>query len=318
MNFQNLLSVENSEFYLGVAFRKAKTQSDLARLSLDRKKKKIEKSKEIELLKLDAIKDSLNGSMERILKSFPSIDNLPIFYMELIKCTLDYDSLKKSLGAVNWVIKKNSHIFSIYKEKIKKTQDLTKINQYRREFYGRISSVITQIEENLNYLEGCRKIMKKYPEIKTSIPTVAIFGFPNVGKTTLLFKLTGSKPDIDSYSFTTRSINVAYIKDNEKKIQVLDTPGTLNRFNKMNNIEKQAFLALKYLVETIVYVFDVTEPYPLEEQEKLLEAIKPLDKKILVYFSKSDIVDKEKMDSFLIKDAFKEPESLKKEILKLV
>ena len=37
----------------------------------------------------------------------------------------------------------------------------------------------------------------------------------------------------------------------------------------MNNIEKVAFLAIKLLAEKIIYVFDLTEPYTMEEQEKL-------------------------------------------------
>ena len=45
--------------------------------------------------------------------------------------------------------------------------------------------------------------MKDYPTIKTSLFTVAICGFPNVGKTTLLSKMTPSEPEISNYSFTT-------------------------------------------------------------------------------------------------------------------
>ena len=59
----------------------------------------------------------------------------------------------------------------------------------------------------------------------------------------------------------------------------------------MNNIELQAFLVLKYLVNLIIYVIDLTEPYPIKKQEELLKKLKEHDKPIIVYLSKADIID---------------------------
>ena len=91
---------------------------------------------------------------------------------------------------------------------------------------------------------------------------------------------------------------MGYFKTESEKIQVIDTPGTLDRYEKMNNIEQQAHLVLKYLADTIVYVFDLTEEFPLEQQLKLYDSIKKFEKKIIVYFSKEDIVGKEKIKKF--------------------
>ena len=162
--------------------------------------------------------------------------------------------------------------------------------------------------------------MKAYPIIKTSLFTVAITGFPNIGKTTLLYKLTGSKPEIKSYAFTTKTINLGYFSHNNAKIQVIDTPGTLNRFDKMNNIEKQAFLAMKYCTQLIVYVFDLTEPYPLDKQIELYEKIKLLSLPVIVYLSKTDIIDKKIIQEF--KEKYREAKTnvieLKQSILSLM
>ncbi len=144
--------------------------------------------------------------------------------------------------------------------------------------------------------------MRDYPTIK-QLPTVAVAGFPNVGKTTLLYKLTGSKAEIAPYAFTTKNINVGYIKKGDTKIQVLDTPGTLNRFDRMNNIERIAYLAMKLVADKIVYVFDPIETYPLEHQEKLYEAIERFGKKMLIYISKSDIAAEPDVEA--IKKKFK-------------
>lgn len=128
--------------------------------------------------------------------------------------------------------------------------------------------------------------------------TVAIAGFPNVGKTTLLSKITSSTPEINSYAFTTKGLNLGYAKMKNLKIQFIDTPGTLNRLNKMNSIEKQAHLAMKYVTDIIIYIFDLTESYPLADQEKLFKRIKEYDLPEIIYLSKTDLLDKDTIGSF--------------------
>ncbi|MBW2984227.1 50S ribosome-binding GTPase [Candidatus Woesearchaeota archaeon] len=321
MNFQNLTRIETPDTYLDIAFSKAKKTvgkvREKTKLREGAKEARLEKSKKIETERISTIRNILYDRLNEILTSYPSIDRLPIFYRELVKCTLDYAALKKSLGAVNWAAKKVNEFFRLYQSKIAKTRDLEKVNQYRREFYGRISSVVKRIKEELAYLEESRKVMKDYPAVKTSAKTAAIMGFPNVGKTTLLYKLTGSKPEIKSYAFTTKNINISYIETKDKKIQLLDTPGTLNRFNKMNNIEKQAYLALKYCADLIVYVFDITEPFPLKEQEELLRNLKEFKKEVIIYLSKADILEKEKTNEFKKKhkESITKPEELKQKLI---
>jgi nucleolar GTP-binding protein len=322
MNFQELKHIETPDTYLDMAFRKAGKTVDKSREKTKINEKsedpRLDKSKKIETERISTIRNILYDRLNEILTGFPSIDGLPQFYRELVRCTIDYATLKKSLGAVNWAAKKVNDFFKIYQSKINKTKEMGKVNQYRREFYGRISSVIKRIENELAYLEESRRVMKDFPAVKTSIPTAALVGFPNIGKTTLLYKLTGSKPEINDYAFTTRSINISYIKTEDKKIQLLDTPGTLNRFNKMNNVEKQAYLAIKFCANALVYIFDLTEPFPLEDQEALLENLKKFNKDIMIYLSKEDILEKEKIDDFKkkYKNVITKPEELKKKLLK--
>lgn len=297
MNFRELKKVETADFYIDLAFRRATKAADKIR-GAKKKKSRIEKSKEIELAKLLAIKGVLNDKLNEITSSFPSLNNAPEFYEELIKLTLDQRYLKKCLAAVNWARKKVLEFYSRYVQKIRSTKELETINKHRREYYGRVSSAVKQIKENLIFLDQARKTMLQYPTIKTEIKTIAIAGFPNVGKTTLLAKLTGSKAEIKGYAFTTKGINIGYLTKNEEKVQYIDTPGTLNRFDKMNTIEKIAYLALKYVADEIIYVFDLTEPYPLNEQIKLYRRLKEFKIPIEIYFSKQDLLDKKQIEAF--------------------
>ncbi len=296
MNFQSIPKVENADTLLDIAFREAKHAAERVRSIASGTR--LEKSKEIEIARLAAAKQTLAKRLEGILRSFPAFDQLNDFYRELVKCYVDLMETKKSLAAVAWARGKIEHVFLQSLGKIKRCRDLQLLNSHRRAFYGRAASFLKQIKENLVYLEKARYAMKQFPIIKEKYFTVAIAGFPNVGKTTLLSKLSGSTPEIREYAFTTKSLNLGYMEMDGVKIQLIDTPGTLNRFEKMNNIEKQAYLAIKHCAQLVVYVFDITEPYPLEGQKKLLESIKHFEKPILYYLSKTDILPKQKQEAF--------------------
>ena len=315
MNFQDLKKIENDKFYLDVAFKRAKSKSDELRNKI-KDKDRLRKSKTLEIAKLEIINSVLAEKLNQITTAFPSLDQLDIFYLELIKCTLDYKDLKKSLGSVKWAVDKIRDLFKQYRSKIQRAADFKYVNKLRREYYGRVSSVLKQIKKFLNYLEESRKTMKGFPAIKTSMFTVCITGFPNAGKSTLLKKMTSASPEINSYAFTTKKLNLGYIKTPKFKIQVIDTPGTLNRQDKMNYIELQAYLAVKHLANLIVYVFDPSLEYSLDKQERLLKRIEKYEKPILIYLSKQDIADKDIINKIKEKHKILEYDELNKELLK--
>ncbi len=311
MGFNEIPKIENAKFYVNLAFKRANEEAKKAREEVSKKRSVLEKSKIIEIVKMRTAKDFLMETLEKMTKKFPSINQLNKFFFELLKCYVDIDELRKSLGALNWASEKVSDFYIMHKTKVKMTSDFKKVNQYRSMFYGRASSAMKQIDKHLRVIEEARRVLKDFPVIKEGIFTVAIAGFPNVGKSTLLAKLTGATPEIANYAFTTKSLNTAYIKENgDRVIQLIDTPGTLNRFEKMNDIERQAFIAMKYAAELIVYVFDPTDTYPMEDQRELLENIKKeTGKKIIIYVSKTDIAESK------IK-GIRDSEELKEELLK--
>ena len=284
MSFQNINPVEPYKFYLDLAFRRAREKGEKLR-STKLKGSRLQKSQYIELMKMQVISDTLIARMEAIIKTFPNMDDLTPYYSELLRISLDFPQLKKSLGAVNWLRKRSFNMFKIYRSKLMKNKIFDNNNKIKTEFLGRMSSFVKQIKDDFVFLEQTRKILKGFPVIKSNMKTIALVGFPNVGKTTLLYKLTGSKGEINSYPFTTKGVNVSY----KGKTQILDTPGTLNRYNKMNNIEKVAHLTIKHCADIIIYIFDPTEEYPMKDQIKLFENLKEFKKEIIVYVSKTDL-----------------------------
>ena len=273
MNFQTLTKIETADKYLDIFLHQSSKRADELRSQLSARNR-VMKSRKLEIARVETLGKSLISILDNIVKSYPDFDSLPDFYKELVKCTLDVDQLKKSLAAVNWAKRSIQQLYTSSHSKMKANEDVSKFNELRTAFIGRACSMMHQISSDLVFLESARKVLKRFPALKTSMFTVVIAGAPNVGKSTLLASLTGSKPEIAYYPFTTKNLNFGTDKVN--KIQFVDTPGLLDRpISERNDIEQHAIIALKYIANLIIYVFDPSEAcgYSLQEQKNLLKEI---------------------------------------------
>lgn len=294
MMLQQIRVVEKPDVYIRKALRESRKGKKV------RIRDKRSRQKQEELQKIRIYKDVLYDEVQKVVKSFPSFENLDPFYKELIDSQIRIDDLRKELSKLSWIRQKLLILFKDYNSRVRGTESIIKIKSIQKEFYGRTSSLLKKSEKTFKFLENSRRTIKNFPSIKTKIKTICISGFPNVGKSTLLKKLTGANVEIQPYAFTTKSLLLGYI---EKKLQIIDTPGTLNRYNKMNSIEKQAHLAIKYLAEKVIYVFDLTETcgYEIEKQIELFKKLKEefQEKEIIIFLSKTDILKPEQVESFI-------------------
>ena len=75
--------------------------------------------------------------------------------------------------------------------------------------------------------QGVKTEQKKVTlELKT-IADVGLLGFPSVGKSTLLSKISGAKPKIAAYHFTTLSPNLGVVTHYDEQFVVADIPGLI-------------------------------------------------------------------------------------------
>jgi len=80
---------------------------------------------------------------------------------------------------------------------------------------------------SLAYLEQVRQHLSRLPAINPADRTLIITGYPNVGKSSFINKVTRANVDVQPYPFTTKSVFVGHMDDNFLRYQVIDTPGEL-------------------------------------------------------------------------------------------
>ena len=67
---------------------------------------------------------------------------------------------------------------------------------------------------------------------------IAVIGPSGTGKSTLLRQITGADPQVANYPFTTKGIQIGHTERRWQEIQIIDTPGLLDRpVLEMNDIE---------------------------------------------------------------------------------
>ena len=142
-----------------------------------------------------------------------------------------------------------------------------------RRTYGRLASYVQEIDPDLERLHEIIRFRRARPEVLPGVPSIVVAGFPNVGKSSLVGRLSSAKPEVAPYAFTTRAIVVGHTDLGFDRLQVVDTPGVLGRTARSNKAEQEALAVVGTQPTIILFVLDPTgsSGYPLSDQEGLLE-----------------------------------------------
>jgi len=284
-------TVPTPEEILDKGFSRAKKAANKVRSS---KVPRQQKSKRIEEARVRTACQVIEETFKNMLKKTPKVDEMPLFYQDYIDVVVGVDQLKKSLGALNWAVGILSKLENQYIHKIRRSNP-ENASTIRKEAYGRISSVINRIREELEFLDYTKARLRNMPTVDFDAVTAVIAGFPNVGKSTLLRQITTAEPKVADYPFTTTGIQIGHLERRWQKYQIIDTPGLLDRpFDDMNTIELNAMVALEHLADVILYIFDASETsgYPLDNQFALYESIIKVFKiPVICIFNKIDLVE---------------------------
>ncbi|KAK1926345.1 P-loop containing nucleoside triphosphate hydrolase protein [Papiliotrema laurentii] len=94
---------------------------------------------------------------------------------------------------------------------------------------------------------------------RTGVASVGFVGFPSVGKSTLMSKLTGTHSEAASYEFTTLTTVPGTLTHNGARIQVLDLPGIIEGAKDGKGRGRQV-IAVARTCNLIFIVLDVLKP----------------------------------------------------------
>ncbi|KEH38628.1 nucleolar GTP-binding-like protein [Medicago truncatula] len=155
-------------------------------------------------------------------------------------------------------------------------------------------TVLKRIGPSLAYLEQVRQHMARLPSIDPNTRTILICGYPNVGKSSFINKITRADVEVQPYAFTTKSLFVGHTDYKYLRYQVIDTPGILDRpFEDRNIIEMCSITALAHLRAAILFFLDISGScgYTIAQQAALFQSIKSLflNKPLIVVCNKTDL-----------------------------
>jgi nucleolar GTP-binding protein len=267
---------------------------------------------------------SWNEKLSRILEDFPRVDDIHPFYSDLLNVLYDKDHYKLALGQLNTARNIIDKIAKDYVKLLKYGDSLYRCKQLKRAALGRMCTIMKKHAASLAYLEQVRQHMSRLPSIDPNTRTILVCGYPNVGKSSFMNKVTRADVEVQPYAFTTKSIYVGHTDYKYLRWQVLDTPGILDRpLEERNTIEMQSITAMAHLRAVVLYIVDASEQcgYTIKQQSDLFHSIKPLfaNKPLVVAINKTDVRKLEDLkpeDAALIdamRDAARGPASLRME-----
>jgi nucleolar GTP-binding protein len=130
---------------------------------------------------------------------------------------------------------------------------------------------------------------------------VVVAGYPNTGKSSFVRAVSSAKPEIAEYPFTTKNIILGHFTYNNSRIQIIDTPGILDRpMSERNPIELQAITAIRHVANVVIFIIDpsLSCGYTLEGQLDLLNEIKEMfpTLPVVVVINKVDLISRENLE----------------------
>jgi len=256
---------------------------------------KISRIRSFYMRKIKFTQQTASEALGRIVASFPRLDDIHPFYADLMNVLYDRDHYKLALGQINISKRLIDTLARDYVRLIKYGDSLYRCKQLKRAALGRMMTIIKRQKASLSYLEEVRKHLGRLPSIDPNTRTLIICGYPNVGKSSFVNKVTRADVEVQPYAFTTKSLYVGHMDYRYLRWQVIDTPGILDHpLDERNTIEMQAITALAHLQCSVLYFIDISEEcgFTISEQVALFESIKPLfaNKQLVVVLNKIDVI----------------------------
>jgi len=289
-NFKKIAIVPTSKDFTDVVLSKTQRKTP----TVIHRHYKISRIRSFYMRKVKFTQSNFSEKLAQILSEFPKLEDVHPFYADLMNVLYDRDHYKLALGQLNTAKHLIDNVAKDYVRLLKYGDSLYRCKQLKRAALGRMATIMKRQGQSLAYLEQVRQHLSRLPSIDPNTRTIIICGFPNVGKSSFINKITRADVEVQPYAFTTKSLFVGHTDHKYMKWQIIDTPGILDHpLEDRNTIEMQAITALAHLRALVLYITDPSEQcgYTLEAQKSLFDNIKPLfaNKPLVVVANKADI-----------------------------
>ena len=161
----------------------------------------------------------------------------------------------------------------------------------------RIQKRITLLSDKLKKIEKKRDLQRKKRVSGDSI-MVSLLGYTNVGKSTLLNRITKSKAIVEDKLFATLDTTSKSLFYDNKKLIISDTVGFIKE------LPKELFQAFKATIEEIKYsdlILHVIDPSDsdyldkIKSVEAILNDLELITGKVVYVFNKIDLISKDEL-----------------------
>ncbi|XP_062338256.1 nucleolar GTP-binding protein 1 [Osmerus eperlanus] len=289
-NFKKIMVVPTSKDFIDITLSKTQRKTP----TVVHKHYAIHRIRHFYMRKVKFTQQSYHDRLSQILTDFPKLDDIHPFYADLMNVLYDKDHYKLALGQINIAKNLIDNVAKDYVRLMKYGDSLYRCKQLKRAALGRMCTILKRQKQSLEYLEQVRQHLSRLPSIDPNTRTLLLCGYPNVGKSSFINKVTRADVDVQPYAFTTKSLFVGHMDYKYLRWQVVDTPGILDHpLEERNTIEMQAITALAHLRAAVLYIMDPSEQcgQTLEQQLELFNNIRPLfaNKPLLVVANKCDV-----------------------------
>ncbi|XP_060638532.1 GTP-binding protein 4 [Anolis sagrei] len=311
-NFKKIMVVPSAKDFIDLTLSKTQRKTP----TVIHKHYQIHRIRHFYMRKVKYTQQNYHDRLTQIIMDFPKLDDIHPFYADLMNVLYDKDHYKLALGQINIAKNLIDNVAKDYVRLMKYGDSLYRCKQLKRAALGRMCTIIKRQKQSLEYLEQVRQHLSRLPTIDPNTRTLLLCGYPNVGKSSFINKVTRADVEVQPYAFTTKSLFVGHMDYKYLRWQVVDTPGILDHpLEERNTIEMQAITALAHLRAAVLFVMDISEQcgHSLEEQLELFGNIKPLfaNKPLIIVANKCDVKriselpeDKQKMLADLEADGF--------------
>ncbi|CAH8604318.1 unnamed protein product [Schistosoma bovis] len=289
-NFKSITVVPSSKDFIDIVLSKTQRKTP----TVIHPQYAIGRIRHFYMRKVKTCQQFYHDKLQTILTEFPKVENIHPFYADLINVLYSKDHYKLALSQLNTAKNLIDGIGRDQVKILKYAESLYQCKTLKRAALGRMCTVIKRQADNLKFLEDTRQHMSRLPSIDPDTRTIILCGFPNVGKSSFINKITRADVDVQPFPFTTKSLFVGHTDYKNLRWQVIDTPGVLNRpLDEHNTIEMLSITALAHLQAAVIYIMDLSEQcgYTIQQQLTLFQNLRPLfrNKPLVIAANKVDI-----------------------------